>query len=83
MGHREGPGDLGADTKVFEPERFEAGGTHPNVDFRGAYCKLLPFGAGRHIFPGMALAVANVEFVLASLLYGFDWELPEGVERED
>jgi hypothetical protein len=27
--------------------------------------------------------VATVEIMLANLVYGFDWELPAGISRED
>jgi hypothetical protein len=73
--------DTGAwkDPEEFRPERFRGS----DVDFNGAHFELLPFGAGHRICPGLAMGVANVEFILASLLYCFDWELPEGVRGED
>ncbi|CAM0908019.1 unnamed protein product [Alopecurus aequalis] len=72
------PVSWGDDAEEFVPERFEAAG---EVDFRGAHFELLPFGAGRRICPAMAMGVANVEFTLANMLCGFDWALPEGVEK--
>jgi 4-hydroxyphenylacetaldehyde oxime monooxygenase len=33
--------------------------------------------------PGIAMALTNVEFTLANLLCGFQWELPEGTKAED
>uniref|UniRef100_A0ACD5UEY2 Uncharacterized protein n=1 Tax=Avena sativa TaxID=4498 RepID=A0ACD5UEY2_AVESA len=62
----------------FYPERFE----DADVDFRGSHFELLPFGSGRRACPAIAMGVANVELVLANLLYCFDWELPEGVKKE-
>lgn len=63
----------------FCPERFE----DSQVDFRGLHFELLPFGSGRRACPAVAMGVANVELVLANLLYCFDWELPDGVKEGD
>ncbi|XBI82511.1 hypothetical protein VPH35_091185 [Triticum aestivum] len=76
------PASWGQDAAEFQRERFESGGRHGEVDFRGAHLELMPFGAGRRICPGLAMGVANVEFTLANMLYGFEWELPEGTVAE-
>lgn len=60
----------------FIPERFE----NSSVDFNGTDFQFVPFGAGRRICPGITLARAMMELILANLLYHFDWELPNGVK---
>ncbi|XP_078174665.1 cytochrome P450 71A1-like isoform X2 [Carex rostrata] len=57
----------------FMPERFLGS----NVDYNGQHFGLIPFGTGRRTCPGMSFAMATVGFTLASLLYHFDWDLPD------
>uniref|UniRef100_A0ACD5VTM7 Uncharacterized protein n=1 Tax=Avena sativa TaxID=4498 RepID=A0ACD5VTM7_AVESA len=67
------------DPEEFNPDRFQ----DADIDFNGTHFQLLPFGSGRRICPGLAMGVANIEFILANLLYCFDWELPTGVRTQD
>ncbi|KAK8464769.1 hypothetical protein PHAVU_010G076700 [Phaseolus vulgaris] len=67
------------DPEEFLPERF----LDSTVDFHGHDFELIPFGAGRRICPGIPMAVASLNLILANILNSFDWELPEGVRKED
>ncbi|CAJ1943750.1 unnamed protein product [Sphenostylis stenocarpa] len=57
----------------FMPERFE----NSEIDFKGQHSHFIPFGFGRRGYPGMNFGVTFVEYILATLLYRFDWKLPE------
>ncbi|TYG76669.1 hypothetical protein ES288_D03G131800v1 [Gossypium darwinii] len=63
----------------FIPDRF----LNSQVDFRGQHIQYTPFGAGRRVCPGITFAVAGAEYVLANLLYWFDWKLPDSRRCED
>ncbi|XP_019159446.1 PREDICTED: cytochrome P450 CYP736A12-like [Ipomoea nil] len=68
-----------ADPEKFIPERFEGS----NIDYRGRYFELIPFGSGRRICPGVQLGITLVRLVVAQLLHCFDWELPNGMPFEE
>ena len=67
------------DPEEFFPERFIGS----NIDYKGQNFKLIPFGSGRRICPGMNMATLMVELALANLLQCFDWKLPDGMKEED
>ncbi|KAL0813297.1 hypothetical protein Bca101_069740 [Brassica carinata] len=62
----------------FEPERFLG----KEIDVKGKNYKLTPFGAGRRICSGLPLAVKMVSLMLVSLLYSFEWKLPNAVDMD-
>uniref|UniRef100_A0A7N0VLZ0 Cytochrome P450 n=1 Tax=Kalanchoe fedtschenkoi TaxID=63787 RepID=A0A7N0VLZ0_KALFE len=63
----------------FIPERFK----DSLVDYRGQHFELLPFGGCRRICPGINMAMATIEFVLANMLHRFDWKLSDGMTPEE
>ncbi|KAF7844740.1 geraniol 8-hydroxylase-like [Senna tora] len=66
---------------VFTPERF----LDDEIDYRGTGrdFRFIPFGAGRRTCPGLPYASRALTFILASLLYQFDWKLPDGLKPEN
>ncbi|KAF7844705.1 geraniol 8-hydroxylase-like [Senna tora] len=69
----------GDDADWFVPERFIGS----KIDIKGHDFKLMPFGAGRRMCPGLPLAHRSVHFILASLLHGFDWKVEDGQNHGD
>jgi len=67
------------DPEEFKPERFMNSGT----DFKGNDFEFLPFGSGRRMCAGVSLGLVNTALPLASLLYHFDWKLPDGLKPEE
>jgi cytochrome P450 len=64
----------------FVPERFMDDPAEYGVV---QYFSFVPFGAGRRGCPGAGFAAPSMELALASLLYHFDWELPNGTSKVD
>ncbi|PPE01271.1 hypothetical protein GOBAR_DD01699 [Gossypium barbadense] len=71
--------DIWNNPEDFIPERF----INNPIDLKGQHFELLPFGAGRRIFPGMNMGMAVLELAPANLLYFFDWKLPSGMTEMD
>ncbi|PON96764.1 Cytochrome P450, E-class, group I [Trema orientale] len=66
-------------SEEFVPERF----VNNPVDFKGHHNQIIPFGVGRRACPGIIFAMAEIEYILANLLYWFDWNLPPGQTGKD
>ena len=67
------------EAEEFHPERF----LNTNIDFKGQFFQLIPFGAGRRACPGISFAIIIIELLLANLINRFDWELAGGMKAKD
>ncbi|CAL5429810.1 unnamed protein product [Camellia sinensis] len=63
----------------FMPERFLGS----EMDYNGQHFAFLPFGSGRRMCPRIPLAQRVVSLMIASLVYHFDWKLPDGLTPEN
>ncbi|KAM3746354.1 hypothetical protein ACB098_06G196700 [Castanea mollissima] len=64
---------------LFMPERF----LEQDINFKGKYFELIPFGAGRRICPGLPFANRMVPLMLASLVHFINWKLADEINPED
>ena len=56
----------------FDPDRFITGGE--DADLTGvAGVKMMPFGIGRQICPGLGMAIVHVELMVARMVQEFEW----------
>ncbi|KAK9039807.1 hypothetical protein V6N11_014995 [Hibiscus sabdariffa] len=62
----------------FEPERF----LEADISYQGNDLQYIPFGSGRRICAGIAMAERMVGLILAVLVHSFEWELPEGMKPD-
>ncbi|AAD38264.1 Putative Cytochrome P450 [Arabidopsis thaliana] len=64
---------------AFKPERFM--GEEEAVDLTGSRgIKMMPFGAGRRICPGIGLAMLHLEYYVANMVREFQWKEVQGHE---
>ncbi|CAA7406718.1 unnamed protein product [Spirodela intermedia] len=74
-------GEKWPDPLEFRPERFLPGGEGEEVDLTGSKeIRMMPFGVGRRICPGMGLALLHLEYFVANLVGEFRWEAADGGE---
>ncbi|CAL4892068.1 unnamed protein product [Urochloa decumbens] len=67
----------------FLPERFLEGGDGVGVDMTGTReIRMMPFGAGRRICPGLAIATLHLEYFVANMVREFKWEEVPGLKVE-
>ncbi|XP_031486219.1 cytochrome P450 89A2-like [Nymphaea colorata] len=78
-------GEMGLDERVwkdpleFRPERFLAGGEGEDVDITGnREIKMMPFGAGRRVCPGMGVAMLHLQYLVANLVRELEWSAADG-----
>jgi cytochrome P450 len=70
-----------SDPMSFSPERFMPGGEAECIDLTGTReIKMMPFGAGRRVCPGMELALLHVGYFVANLVREFEWLEADGDE---
>ncbi|KAJ4969885.1 hypothetical protein NE237_002984 [Protea cynaroides] len=64
-----------SDPKVFNPDRFLSG--KEDADITGVTgVKMIPFGAGRRICPGLGLGSLHINLMLARMVQEFQWRAP-------
>ncbi|XP_065855055.1 cytochrome P450 76A1-like [Euphorbia lathyris] len=66
------------DPLSFKPERF----MNSNIAFKGQHFEFLPFGSGRRVCVGLALAHRVLNLILGSLIHEFDWKLGANISPE-
>lgn len=63
----------------FRPERFLG----KAIDVKGQNFEFLPFGSGRRMCPGYSLGLKMISSMIANLLHGFNWKLPENLHVDE
>ncbi|GMI84570.1 cytochrome P450, family 87, subfamily A, polypeptide 6 [Hibiscus trionum] len=69
------------DPMAFKPERFVSKNKNGEVEFDitgSKEMKMMPFGVGRRICPGLGLAMLHLEYFVANLVWNFEWKAMDG-----
>ncbi|CAN6338406.1 unnamed protein product [Urochloa humidicola] len=67
----------------FLPERFLEGGDGVGVDMTGTReIRMMPFGTGWRICPGLAIAMLHLEYFVANMVREVKWEEVPGLKVE-
>lgn len=57
----------------FDPDRFLTGGA--DADITGVTeIRMIPFGAGRRICPGLAMGMTHITLMVARMVQAFEWQ---------
>ncbi|OAY78810.1 Cytochrome P450 89A9 [Ananas comosus] len=73
--HAGGTGRCGKSRWSFGRKGFWKAGRGKGVDITGGReIRMMPFGAGRRICPGMGLALLHLEYFVANLVKEFEWK---------
>lgn len=75
--------DVWEDPMAFKPERFVGSDRSSGevFDITGSKeIKMMPFGVGRRICPGIGLAMLHLEYFVANLVWKFEWKAVDGDE---
>ncbi|KAG9455268.1 hypothetical protein H6P81_008172 [Aristolochia fimbriata] len=71
--------EMWEDPMEFRPERFLD--RDEELDLTGSReIKIMPFGAGRRICPGLGLAMLHLQYYVANLVREFEWKVRDGEE---
>ncbi|KAG6494336.1 cytochrome P450 89A2-like [Zingiber officinale] len=71
------------DAEAFRPERWEEEGVEAALS--GREMRMMPFGAGRRACPAAALAMLHLRYLVANLVWKWEWkaELEEEVDMAE
>nr|AGT16905.1 cytochrome P450 [Saccharum hybrid cultivar R570] len=56
----------------FDPDRFVSGGEMGDMTGSGGI-RMIPFGAGRRICPGLAMGTTHIALMVARMVQAFEW----------